>query len=162
MLSASHPNARVIETFYTAFQRRDPAGMVACYAPDVRFSDPVFQDLRGPQVGAMWHMLAERAASIQLEYRDIAADDTAGRAHWEARYNFSQTGRAVHNVIDATFELRDGKIVRHIDRFDLWRWAGMALGLKGKLLGWAPPVQRAIRKTALGGLAAFEAKRAKP
>ena len=155
---ASHPHAQLIEQLYLAFQRRDPAGMVACYAPDIWFSDPVFRDLRGPRVAAMWHMLALRAASLELSFRDVRADATTGSAHWEARYLFSATGRAVHNVIEARFEFADGKIVRHADRFDLWRWAGMALGLKGKLLGWAPPVQNAIHRTAIGGLEAFEAK----
>jgi len=36
----------LIERFYAAFARRDGAGMEACYAPDVRFSDPVFVDVR--------------------------------------------------------------------------------------------------------------------
>jgi hypothetical protein len=83
---------------------------------------------------------------------------TTGSAHWEARYLFSATGRKVHNIIDARFELRDGKIVRHADSFDLWRWSGMALGAKGKLLGWAPPIKNAIHRTAIRGLEAFEAK----
>lgn len=82
------------------------------------------------------------------------------QAHWEARYDFTATGRKVHNIIDATFEFADGKIIRHRDHFDLHRWAGMALGLKGKLLGWAPPVQNAIRKMAVKGLDQYEAKRA--
>jgi ketosteroid isomerase-like protein len=151
-----HANARLIETFYTSFQKRDAEGMVACYHPDVRFSDPVFQDLQGPRAGAMWRMLCGRAKDLEIEFRDVQADDSTGSAHWEARYLFSATGRKVHNVIDAKFEFRDGKIVRHADSFDLWRWAGMALGAKGKLLGWLPPIQRAIRQKALGGLDAFE------
>jgi hypothetical protein len=97
---------------------------------------------------------------LTVEYSGVSADDTTGRAHWEARYDFSATGRKVHNVIDARFEFADGKIIRHADTFDLWRWAGMALGPKGKLLGWLPPVQNAIRKTAMKGLDAFEAKHA--
>ena len=32
----------------------------------------------------------------------------------------------------------------------------MALGAKGKLLGWLPPVQRSIHAKALAGLDAFE------
>jgi ketosteroid isomerase-like protein len=160
MATVTHPNAQLIESFYAAFKRRDPDAMIACYAADVWFSDPVFRDLRGPRAGAMWRMLAERASSLELTFGGITADDHAGRAHWEARYEFSATGRKVHNIIEARFELRDGKIVRHADTFDLWRWAGMALGAKGKLLGWAPPVQNAIHKTALKGLEAFEAKRA--
>jgi len=103
-------------------------------------------------------MLAKRAASLEVTFSGIVADDRTGRAHWEASYLFSATGRQVRNVIDARFELRDGKIIRHADTFDLWRWAGMALGPKGKLLGWAPPIQNAIHKNAMRGLEAFEAK----
>ena len=151
-----HPNALLIETFYTAFQKRDAEGMVACYHPDVRFSDPVFHELQGARAGAMWRMLCARAKDLEVEFRDVRADDRTGSAHWEARYLYSATGRNVHNVIDAKFEFRDDKIVRHADTFDLWRWAGMALGAKGKLLGWLPPVQQAIHKKALGGLEQFE------
>jgi hypothetical protein len=64
----------------------------------------------------------------------------------------------VHNLIDASFVFADGKIVRHIDTFDLYRWARQALGLKGRLLGWAPPVQNAIRAQAARGLEAFVRK----
>lgn len=158
MVATVHPNAQLIEKFYTAFGKRDPDAMIACYADDIWFSDPVFRDLRGPRAGAMWRMLAERAVSLEVTFSGISADDRTGRAHWEASYLFSATGRQVKNVIDARFELRDGKIVRHADTFDLWRWAGMALGPKGKLLGWAPPIQNAIHKNAMRGLEAFEAK----
>jgi len=155
-----HPNARLIETFYMSFQKRDAEGMVACYHPDVRFSDPVFHELVGARACAMWRMLCGRAKELEIEFRDVQADDRTGSAHWEARYLFSATGRKVHNVIEAKFELRDGKIVRHADTFDLWRWAGMALGPRGKLLGWLPPVQRAIHAKAIAGLDEFERSRA--
>jgi hypothetical protein len=100
----------------------------------------------------MWRMLAARVKDFRLEFRDVDADARAGRAHWEAWYTFSATGLPVHNVIDARFAFLDGKIQEHRDTFDLWRWAGMALGTKGKLLGWAPFVQGAIRKQAARGL----------
>lgn len=163
MTTAAHPNAQLIEKLYTGFQHRDAEAMVACYADDIWFSDPVFRDLRGPRAGAMWRMLTGRATSLEITFGNIRADDTTGSAHWEARYVFTGTGRSVHNVVDARFELRDGKIVRHADSFDLHRWAGMALGTSGKLLGWAPPFQNAIHKKAMRGLEAFEAsQRAKP
>jgi hypothetical protein len=63
-------------------------------------------------------------------------------------------------VIDAEFELRDGKILRHRDHFDLWRWTRMALGAKGVLLGWLPAVQNAVRAQAARNLAEFRAARA--
>src|SRR5438067_2327595 len=122
-----HANAKLIETFYTCFKNRDSQGMVACYHPDIHFSDPVFQDLHGPQAGAMWRMLGQGVSGVEISFSGIEADDKTGRAHWEAIYNFSETGRRVHNKIDARFEFRDDKIIRHADTFDLWAWAGMAL-----------------------------------
>lgn len=150
-----HPNAKLVEDFYISFQRKDADAMVSCYHPDVVFSDPVFVDLRGPRAGGMWRMLTKRAEDFSLTFRDIHGDDQRGSAHWEASYLFSETGRRVHNVIEATFEFRDGKIVRHEDRFDLWRWSAQALGARGRILGWLPPVKKAIRAKAEKSLDRF-------
>lgn len=151
-------NEQLIARFYTAFQQRDAAGMIACYDPQVQFSDPVFPDLRGERAGAMWRMLCARGKDLRLEFRDVRADAQAGSAHWEAWYTFAQTGRQVHNVIEASFEFRDGRIARHTDRFDLHRWAGQALGLPGRLLGGTPLLQNRIRGMARKGLDAFAAR----
>jgi len=154
----SHPNARLVERFYQALDAHDADRLVACYAPDVAFSDPVFPDLRGDQARAMWRMLCERGRDLRVVVSGIEADDARGRAHWDASYTFSATGRPVLNRIDARFTFRDGLIATHADRFDLWRWAGMALGARGRVLGWAPPVQAAIRRQAAASLRAFMAR----
>jgi hypothetical protein len=146
-----HPHAGLIERFYQAFQRRDPAPMAAAYAPDAAFRDPVFR-LEGWKIGAMWRMLCERGTDLRVEFRDIRADETMGTATWQAWYTFSATGRPVHNHIQASFGFARGLILRHQDRFDLWAWTSQALGLKGRLLGWTPPVQAAIRRQAAGSL----------
>ncbi len=131
--------------------------MARCYAPDARFSDPVFTDLEGTQVAAMWRMLCERASDLRITFRDVVVAENQGSAHWEAWYTYSATGRPVHNVISATFTLRDGFIAEHHDRFDLYRWARQALGVSGLLLGWTPPFRRAIRRRASQSLARFSA-----
>lgn len=150
-----HPNAQTIQSFYTAFSRRDFAGMIACYHQDVTFTDPVFPYLQGWKAGAMWRMLCTRGKDLQLHFDDVRADDHQGSARWVATYTFSGTGRRVENHIEASFAFADGAIVRHHDRFSLYRWARMALGPKGTLLGWLPPVQAAIRKQAGDSLEAF-------
>lgn len=157
MMAAREPT-QLIEDFYKAFQKKDYAGMIGCYHPNIEFSDPVFTNLKGKQAGAMWHMLCERGTDLTLEFRDIQTQGSSGKAHWEATYTFSTTGRRVHNIIDATFDFQDGKIIRHHDHFDLWRWTRMALGTSGILLGWSPLVQNKVRETALKGLQAFIAK----
>lgn len=150
-----HPNAQTIQRFYTAFARRDYADMIACYHQDVTFTDPVFPRLQGWKAGAMWRMLCTRGKDLQLHFDDVSADDHQGSARWVATYTFSVTGRRVENHIEASFAFADGAIVRHHDHFSLYRWARMALGPKGVLLGWLPPVQAAIRKQAGGSLEAF-------
>ncbi|WP_109481410.1 nuclear transport factor 2 family protein [Paraburkholderia sp. C35] len=154
----THPNAALIERFYEAFQRRDVEAMAACYAPDVTFGAPVFVELHGGEVTDMWRMLVSRAQEFSLAFSRVTADDQTGSAHWVASYVFSQTGRTVINPIDARFVFRDGLIVEHRDRFELWRWSSQALGAKGALLGWTPFVQNAIRAQARRGLGAWRAK----
>lgn len=155
---SSAANKQLIESFYSSFQAKDHAGMIACYHPNVHFSDPVFTNLKGNQAKAMWHMLCERGKDLTLEYNQVEATNSTGRAHWEARYTFSASKRPVHNIIDATFAFQDGKIIKHTDVFDLWRWTRMALGPAGILLGWTPIIQNRVRQTAMQGLDAFIAK----
>lgn len=156
-MTTTHPHAQLVTRFYTALKASDIDGMIACYHDDIWFSDPVFPNLRGREVGAMWRMLGSGKATkrIDLWFDGVSADDVEGKAHWEAIYEFIETGRRVHNKIDATFAFRDGKIVRHQDRFDLWKWSAMALGMKGRMLGWLPPVQNAIRGKAAKNLSRF-------
>ena len=149
------PHVDLVRSFYVAFQRRDHRAMTACYTPDVQFHDPVFTDLAGWRVGAMWRMLCERATDLRIEVPSVHPSPEGVSAHWEAWYTFTQTGRPVHNRVAASFVFRDGKIHRHTDVFDLYAWARQALGVKGLVLGWAPPVQRAIRAQATRALDTF-------
>lgn len=153
-----HPNAKLIEQFYQAFQKLDAAAMCACYTEDIQFSDPVFTDLCGNEAGNMWRMLTARAQDFSLVFDQIEANDTEGSAHWVASYCFSQTGRHVVNDIHAKFTFRDGKICRHRDHFDLWKWSRQAMGWKGYLLGRLPLVQNKIRHQAAKNLRKFSEK----
>ncbi len=155
---APHANAHLLERFYAAFAAKDAATLVACYAPDAHFADPIF-DVRGPEVGAMWTMFCERGRDTRLEWRDIRADAATGSAHWEPRYTFSVTRRPVHNRIESAFTFRDGLIATQRDTFDLWRWSRMALGVKGALLGWTPMVRNAIRSEARRNFDNWRARR---
>jgi ketosteroid isomerase-like protein len=155
-----HPNIELIQQFYTSFQARDVDGMVACYHPEIVFSDPVFGVLHGAKVTLMWRMLCERGKDLDIEFGNLYADDAKGSAHWEAWYTFSKSSRRVHNTIKASFVFRDSKIIQHTDRFNLWKWSSMALGPLGTFLGWTPLVQAGIRKEAHRGLELFIQKRA--
>lgn len=150
-----HPNEELLTRLYTSFGKRDAAGMWACYAPDARFSDGIFTELRGERIRAMWEMLCERGTDLEVNFRDIVATDKIGRARWEATYTFELTGKRVRNLVDANFRFENGLIVEHNDSFSVRRWLAMALGWKGKLLGWTPQAKQQVRRQAERGLDAY-------
>lgn len=147
-----HANEQLITDFYTAFQNKDGDKMADCYTADAHFSDPVFTDLNGIEVGSMWKMLLDRSKDLTIEFSDVQANDSTGSARWIATYPFSKTGRTIVNRIQAEFQFEDGKIKNHKDSFSLWKWASMALGFKGTLMGWSGAVQNKIRNEAQNGL----------
>ena len=148
-------NKQTIERFYAAFDARDGEAMAACYAPDARFSDPVFQGLEGAEPGAMWRMLTGRSDDLRVQLLEHDADDATGTAHWLANYTFTQTGRPVVNDVHATIRVENGAIAEHRDDFSFHRWSRQALGPPGLLLGWTPLLRSAVRKKAAARLAAF-------
>jgi ketosteroid isomerase-like protein len=148
----------LIERFYAAFDRQDGDAMAACYAPDARFSDPVFTDLRGSEPGAMWRMLTSRGGDLRVELLEHEADEASGSAHWVARYTYTETGRPVVNDVHATFRFTDGLIAEHRDDFSFHRWSRQALGPAGLLLGWTPLLRAVVRRRARAMLDRFVAE----
>ena len=149
-------DAEVIQRFYDAFAVRDAETMASCYADDVVFSDPAFGQLHGERARDMWRMLCRAGKDLEVRASGIEADGGTGRAHWEADYTFGTTGRKVHNVVDARFELRDGLIAGHTDSFDFGRWAAQAFGPVGSVLGRTPVLPFVMRRLANRQLDGFE------
>lgn len=143
-----HPNALLVRHLYESLARGDGAAMAACYALEATFSDPVFPDLRGAEVGAMWRMLTARSTGVAVEVRDVVANATDGTATWEARYAFGASGRRVRNQGNAVFTFRDGRIVSHVDTWPFSAWAAQALGWRGRLFGKTGWLRTKVRKQA--------------
>jgi ketosteroid isomerase-like protein len=152
-------SAELIERFYAAFDRRDGEAMAACYAPDARFSDPVFGWLDAEQTGAMWQMLTASAEDLRVELVEHASDGATGSARWIARYTFSRTGRPVVNEVRAKFKFVDGLIAEHVDKFSFYRWSRQALGRTGTVLGWTPQLRLRVHRDARGRLARWMQER---
>ena len=129
--------------------------MQDCYADTATFSDEVFQNLNSAEVKAMWEMLCRRGKDLQIRFQNVSADETSGSAEWIANYTFSQTGNKVENRIKANFEFENGKIVKHVDEFDFYKWSSQALGFTGKLLGWTSFLKNKVRQTAMKSLTDF-------
>jgi ketosteroid isomerase-like protein len=146
----------LITRFYTAFGRADAQTMEACYHPEAEFTDEVFIGLKGKEVPAMWKMLIERSkGELEITYSHVQANEQAGSADWVAMYIFSATGRRVINRIHAEFQFKDGLIYRHTDSFNLHKWAGQAMGFKGKLFGGTSFFRKKLQKTAREALKSY-------
>ncbi|WAC41534.1 nuclear transport factor 2 family protein [Pedobacter sp. SL55] len=141
-------NEQLIHQFYTAFQQKDYKTMQDSYAENAVFNDSVFRNLDAKQTRAMWQMLISRSGDMTLTFGNIRAAGNKVTAYWEAHYTFTATGKKVINKINAEFEIEDGKIVKHTDSFDFYKWAKQAFGAGGFLLGWTNSFKEKVRQTA--------------
>jgi len=148
--------SEIITNFYSAFQQLDVEKMLSYYHDDIEFTDPAFGTLKGNDAKNMWRMICGRAKDFSLEYNTV----TENSAHWNATYTFSATGNKVNNNIDATFEFKDGKISKHVDVFNLHKWASQALGIKGWLIGGTSFFQKKLHKQTSSFLVAYTKKHA--
>lgn len=152
-------NQQLITKFYTAFQNKNYKGMQECYADSATFSDAVFVNLNASEVKAMWEMLCLRGKDLVLEFRDVKAQGNKVTAEWKAYYTFSATKRKVVNLIKADFIVENGKIVKHTDTFDFYKWSKQALGPAGYVLGWTNFFKNTVRKAARKSLNDFMNKK---
>jgi ketosteroid isomerase-like protein len=86
----SNAEQALIQKFYTAFSNKDYATMAGCYHADATFKDEAFE-LKGKEIGAMWHMLCERGKDMKMTF-EVKEQHGEIVAHWEPTYTFSQTG----------------------------------------------------------------------
>ena len=150
----------IIENFYRAFDNLDAESMIDCYHKDIQFEDPAFGVLNGEKAKNMWRMLchSQKGKDFKVKASNIVYNNMKGTADWEAYYTFRKTGRKVHNVINAEFEFKDGKIINHFDQFDLYKWSKQALGFKGLLLGWTTFFKKKLNAQTNKLLSEFELK----
>ncbi len=122
----------LVDDFYNAFARKDGKAMAAAYADGAHFRDPVFPSLDGAQAGAMWRMLT-RSEDLTVRHEILSESGDTVTAKWIANYSAPGTGRPVENHITATIRIKDGKIVDHVDAFDMNKWVAQAFGGWSKL-----------------------------
>lgn len=141
-------NTELIEKFYTSFANGNFKEMTACYHENIVFQDPVFGRLEGKRAVKMWEMLlTKRTESTKISFDNIHATSDHGTANWTAKYVYGDANRKVTNVVRANFKFKEGKIIEHIDSFDLWKWSKQAMGIVGYLVGWSPFMKNKIQKT---------------
>lgn len=150
-----HANKELIDQFYTAFQNKDYRKMQSIYADTAHFSDPVFPNLSSEEVKAMWEMFCKNGRDLTIDYEILRSSENSVDARWKAKYKFSATGNNVINIVDASFKIENGLIVRHIDQFNFYQWAKQALGYTGLLLGWTSYLKNTVRRQGARALNKF-------
>ncbi len=127
-VAGRNPAAEAAVTrFYDAFVRHDFDAMEKIYAPGAKFQDEIFQYSDRAGTMKMWRGLLSKAEDMKTKYEILGSEGDTVRVRWTADYKFGS--RPVHNEIEGTLKVRDGKIVEHRDRFDWDKWAKQALPL---------------------------------
>ena len=140
-------NEQIVFDFYSDFQNLNAEKMVSHYSDNIQFEDPAFGKLHAEDAKNMWRMLCENAKDLKITFTIIESKENMVKAHWNAEYTFSRTGRMIYNSINAHFIFENGLIISHKDHFDLWKWSRQALGTSGVLFGWSPLFQKKLQKT---------------
>jgi len=149
-------NKELIEKFYTAFSKGNSEGMVECYHKDIEFQDPAFGTLKGERAAKMWEMLlSNKKAGVKIAFGNTEASAEEGKAKWVAEYVYGAKKRKVINHVNADFKFKDGKIIEHIDNFNLWKWTRQAMRSIGYMLGWTAFMKSKIQKATNDKLDAF-------
>ena len=129
-------NSELLNQFYQSFSKGDAEGMIQCYHESIIFQDPAFGILKGDRAKNMWRMLLSRNSDITISYDILETSANSGSVAWIAKYDYGLEKRKVCNKVLGKFQFKDGKIIKHTDSFDLWKWSRQALGLSGYILGW--------------------------
>ena len=141
-------NNQVIKKFYSSFSEGNSNGMIECYHENVFFQDPAFGILKGDRAKKMWEMLlSQKNTDIKITFDHVTDSGDSGKVNWVAEYSYGKKRRKVINHVSANFKFQDGKIIEHIDTFDLWKWTKQAMGPVGYLLGWSSFMKNKIQKT---------------
>ncbi|MCL4748137.1 MAG: nuclear transport factor 2 family protein, partial [Burkholderiaceae bacterium] len=119
----------LVRRYFDALARLDGEAMTRCLHPMVSYSDPVFADLRGDDVGWRWRLMARGAADMHLAYDIVWGDAHKAQVQWLARYRFAGSHRQVSNQVCTTLTFWDGTIVRQIDEYDFPRWSRSSAGV---------------------------------
>ena len=142
-------NFELLDKFYSSFKHGDANLMNDCYHPNVEFKDPAFGILKEGKPSLMWEMLlSNKEAAPKISFKILEADVHSGKAEWKAEYFFGPQKRRVINNVKSEFIFNDGKIIKHTDTFDIWKWSKQALGPLGYLLGWTPLMKVIVQKMA--------------
>ncbi len=141
-------NTREIASgFYSAFAKADAETMISFYDDKIEFEDPAFGKLKGNDAKMMWQMLIERSrGNLKVSHQLNESSETIAKVNWTAVYPFSKTGRIITNHIEAIMIMENGKIIKHTDYFNLWKWSRQAMGWKGFILGWTPFFRKKLQQ----------------
>lgn len=149
-------NREVVTAFFASYQAHSSEGMLACLDPRVEFRDLAFERITGADVRAMWRWFCQptetRPKPVEVpEFTILQAEGDRVLAEYSVRYSPS-AGRLVHYRIRSELSLRDGRIVRQIDKptISTFQFARMAKGFPVCLLAligaFKPLTRRIMRK----------------
>jgi hypothetical protein len=156
-------NTKTVEKFFQSYLKHDFQGMHACLDDNVHFSDYAFDDIRGPQVRAMWQWFCTRTPPVDmLGYKVLREDGDTVIARYRVRYLYRADEKAeprkVDYVIQSALKLAGDKIIQQHDGFyeiSEFDFAKMLVGMPKALLAHTPLLKMKVRAKMAANLKAF-------
>ena len=110
---------KVVSDFLGAWQKRDVPGIMDCFAPDAIYHNVPVAPIKGVDgIREIFEGFLQAFEYAELEIVRIAAEHNLVFAERVDHFRLHD-GRSVDLPVNGVFELRDGKIWRFSDYFDL-------------------------------------------
>ncbi|MEX1154643.1 limonene-1,2-epoxide hydrolase family protein [Parvibaculum sp.] len=120
---------KVVSDFLGAWQKRDVAGIMECFTPEATYHNVPVAPIRGiAGIREIFEGFLSAFEYADLEIIRIAAEPNLVFAERIDHFRLHD-GRSVDLPVNGVFELKDGKIHRFSDYFDLASFEGPT-GLK--------------------------------
>lgn len=122
----------VVQGFFEQLANRHTAGLLRYYHPAVQYKNP-WLELQGNEVIAMWQMWWGYLPDLKVVVCESGIHSNF--VEWEAHYTYPPTARYIKHHLSSALTVAEDKIILHVDRFNIHRWAGDTYGYLGKVAG---------------------------
>jgi len=143
---------------YRALAEGDLRAVRSCYDANARYSDPVFGQLGRGSACYIWPVIFSQIRRPEWKFEVVDAGLTSARLSTKVNFVFAETGRPTSLRIATHLAIREARVVRHDDDFDIDACTWMAFPKENRFRLWTPHGRERLKGHARSLLSNLEMK----
>ncbi len=144
---------QLLDSYFAALRTGQWSQLASFYHAQISYASPLFPDVRKELVQASWEYLLGQIQNIETAHEIQFCDERKAHLSWVITYKLRDRPRKKVRLKGRTsLSFWDNKIVRQVDDWHLYAWAGKQFGLMGKLFGWSNSFRDQMQSRALDAM----------